>query len=494
MNKEILFDAEALSNVKGVNDIEVVIEAIKGALVKVTKNKLGDIDVEVVISRDHGAYEIYQKLKVVADEDFTDSQTEIAFSKARKHSSTVHVGGILKIILDDLDFNRSEVQSAKRHILEEIKKSIRKKSVEYYTEEIGNIVTGKVSRVTKNDVYVNFPNNATAVVNKFEDIIPKELCRVGERFRAYLTDINENAKNGGMLKVSRTCPEMLTSLFRLEIPEVADGVIKIMSVARDAGFRSKVAVKSNNKLIDPTGACIGMRGTRVQAITNELNNEKIDIVLWDKDEVQFIINTLATASISYILVNREKKNMIIAIKEDQLPQIIGRNGQNIRLASSLTSWELRVIGEKELESMLDNDFAQYKELLSNEFNVAQELIQIFIENNISSLEEIVFIDKTNIIEKYKLDKNIILELEDKVRDYLLEQKIKFRSIIKSNSDLIDMEEMTEDLALKFAEIGIFTQEALAEQSVIDLQDVEGLSERLAAKLIMLARRPWFADK
>jgi N utilization substance protein A len=378
-------------------------------------------------------------------------------------------------------------------IIHKVREAERSKIVEAYKSRVGELITGIVKRIEKGSVYLDLGGHVEAFIAR-EDLIPREAIRIGDRIRGYLKDVRSEVR-GPQLFVSRTAPELLIALFRLEVPEVGEGLISVIGAARDPGSRAKLAVKSNDPRLDPVGACVGMRGSRVQSVTNELAGERVDIILWNPSEAQFVINAMSPAEIESIVVDEDKHIMDLAVNSDNLSQAIGRGGQNVRLASQLTGWELNVIDSSKAEENAEAEVGKIKQLFIDQLDVDEDIALVLAEEGFISVEEIAYVPVSEMLEIDGFDEDLVNELRSRAKDALLISAIAMEEKIDSAEpaqDLLEMEGMDDDLAYELASQGIITMDNLAEQSVDDLLGFKGMNEERAAKLIMKAREPWFA--
>lgn len=494
-NKEILLVVEAVSNEKDVKP-EVIFGALEAALATATKKKRGvDIDVRVDIDRETGEYDTYRRWTVVGDEEVEDPLTETTLSAAQVEEPEIELGDYVEEQIDSIEFGRIAAQTAKQVIVQKVREAERAKTVEAFRDRVGELVTGVVKKVTRDFIFLDLGNNAEAVIQR-DEMMPRETVRAGDRVRGLLFNINDENR-GPQLFVSRTRPEMLEELFRIEVPEIGEQVIEIKGAARDPGSRAKVAVKTNDKRIDPVGACVGMRGARVQAVTGELNGERIDIVLYDDNPAQFVINAMAPAEVASIVVDEDSRSMDIAVDEDQLAQAIGRNGQNIRLASELTGWELNVMTEEEFAKKNQSEEESIIKLFTDELGVDEDLAGILAQEGFTTLEEVAYVPHSEMLEIEGFDEDLIDALKSRAKDILLTKAIATEEKLEKSEpaeDLLNMDGMDRHLAYVLASRGVITMEDLAEQSVDDLTDIEELNDERAAQLIMTARAPWFEDQ
>ncbi len=497
MNKEILLVVDAVSNEKGV-DKDIIYEAIEAALATATKKRHGgDIDARVAINRETGDYDTFRRWTIVEDEEYLEEEapSKIKLGDARAEHPDIEAGDVIEEPMPSEAFGRIAAQTAKQVIMQKVREAERAQVVEAFQDRVGELVTGVVKRVERGNVTLDLGNNAEAVVSR-EKMIPREAVRPGDRLRGYLEDVRSEVR-GPQLFVSRVAPEFLIELFKLEVPEVGEGLIDIMGAARDPGLRAKIAVRSNDPRIDPVGACVGMRGSRVQAVSNELSGERVDIILWNENPAQFVINAMSPAEVKSIVVDEDSRSMDIAVSDEQLSQAIGRGGQNVRLASELTGWELNVMTEADAEQKSEVEAGELQKMFMEQLDVDEEVAAILVQEGFSSLEEIAYVPKQEMLDIEEFDEEIVDELRNRGRDVLLTRAIASEEVLSSSKpaeDLLTMEGMDEKLAYELASRGIVTMEDLAEQAVDDLADIEGLDDERAAQLIMTARAPWFADE
>ena len=496
MNKEILLVVDAVSNEKGV-DKNVIFEALEAALASATRKKHGgDIDARVAIDRETGEYDTFRRWVVQPDDAVLESpDREIRLMDAVDVKPDIQVGEYIEEPMASVPFGRIGAQTAKQVIVQKVREAERAQVVEAYQDRVGELVTGLVKRVERGNVYIDLGNNAEAFIPR-EDMIPREAVRTGDRIRGYLKEVRAEAR-GPQLFVSRTTPAFLIELFKLEVPEVGQGLIEIKGAARDPGSRAKVAVKSNESRIDPVGACVGMRGSRVQAVSNELSGERVDIVPWDDNPAQFVINAMSPAEVQSITMDEEAKSMDIAVAEDNLSKAIGRGGQNVRLASQLSGWELNVMSEAQATQKTEAEAQTLQKLFMEQLDVDADVAAILVQEGFSSIEEIAYVPTAELLSIEEFDEATVEELRGRARDVLLTQAIASEEQVSDAEpaeDLLNMAGMDKALAYHLASRGIVTMEDLAEQSVEEIKDIEGLDETKAAALIMTARAPWFAGE
>lgn len=486
----------AVSNEKGVSE-EVVFQAVEAALVSATKKKYGaDINVRVDIDRKSGLYDTYRIWTVVPDPAVNETlefpETQIPLSEAKKQNSNISVGEEIQEPMESVEFGRIAAQTAKQVIMKKVREAEFENIAEEYRKKIGQLVTGVVKKTSREVIILDLGGNAEAFVKR-EDMLPREAVRPGDRLRAYLISVISEAK-GPQLVLSRTCNEMLIELFKIEVPEVGEGIIEIKAVARDPGVRAKIAVKTNDGRIDPVGACVGIRGARVQAVSNELGGERVDIILWDDNPAQLVMNAMAPAEVLSIVVDEDAHTMDVAVAEEHLSQAIGRNGQNVRLASQLTGWELNVITDKEAK---DRNTAEHEKLLSvfkDNLQVDDEAANALIEEGFTSLEEVAYVPIQELLEIEGFDEEVVTELRSRAKDALLTQALASEEKLNQKEpaeDLLSLEGMDRHLAYTLANRGIITRDDLAEMAVDDISDIKELDKDKAAALIMAARAHWF---
>ncbi len=495
MNKEILMVVEAVSNEKGVDE-QVIFEALETALATATKKRYdNDVDIRVQIDPETGDYETFRRWEVVEDEEMEFPERQITLSAARLDNPDIQPGDFIEEQVESIEFGRIAAQTAKQVIVQKVREAERAQVVEAYKDRVGELVMGVVKRVERGNVYLDLGANADAIIPR-DELIPRESIRPGDRIRGYLKEINTEMR-GPQLIVSRTDPRFLIELFKIEVPEVGEGLIDILAAARDPGLRAKIAVRSNEPRIDPVGACVGMRGSRVQAVSNELAGERVDIVLWDEDPAQFVINAMSPAEVESIVMDEETRTMDIAVAEEQLSQAIGRGGQNVRLASELTGWNLNVMSTEELEEKTEAEAEKIVKTFMDELDVDEEVAAILVQEGFTSIDEIAYVPAEEMLQIEEFDEDIVAELQGRAKDLLLTRAISSEeslTAVEPAEDLKNMEGMDMELAYKLASHGVVSMEDLAEQSVDELLAIdEGLDEEKAAQLIMKAREPWFAE-
>ena len=492
MNKEILLVAEAVSNEKEVPK-EVIFEAIEVALATATKKRYEEeADIRVVIDRTTGDYETFRRWLVVSNDAVPALGTELTMEEAEEIDTALQPDDIHEEQVESVKFGRIAAQTAKQVIVQKVREAERDLVVTEYQGKVGDLVSGTVKKVTRENVLVDLGGNAEAVLTR-DQMIPRETFRTGDRMRALLLDVRHEVR-GPQLFLSRTAPDMLIELFKIEVPEIAEEVIEIRAAARDPGSRAKIVVSTNDGRIDPVGACVGMRGSRVQVVSNELANERIDIILWDDNPAQLVINAMAPAEVASIIMDEDSNTMDVAVEEDNLAQAIGRNGQNVRLSAELTGWSINVMSIEEAEEKQQQESSGYIESFMGTLDVDQDVAELLVLEGFTSLEEIAYVPMDELLEIEGFDEDVAKELRDRARDALLTQAIASEEGLSSanlEADLLNMEGMDDELALALAGKEILSMEDLAEQSIDDLMDIDGMDEERAGKLIMTARAPWF---
>jgi len=497
VNKEILMVVDAVSNEKGV-DKEVIFGALEAALASATRKKHGEEwDVRVAIDRKSGDYDTFRRWKVFADDskELEVPERELRMDDAREIDANVEIGGTVEQPMESVAFGRIAAQQAKQVIVQKVREAERQRVVDEFRGRVGTLVSGVVKRVDRNGLYVDLGGNAEGFVQR-TDMIPREQAKPQDRIKAFLKEVKEvnEQVRGPLLFLTRTAPEFLIELFKLEVPEVGQGLIQILGAARDPGVRAKIAVRSNDPRIDPVGACVGMRGSRVQAVSNEIAGERVDIIPFDDNPAQFVINAMSPAEVMSIVVDEDSHSMDIAVAEEKLSQAIGRGGQNIRLASQLTGWDLNVMTESDAEAKSETEAKELVQNFMKQLDVDEDVATILAQEGFSTIEEIAYVPQAEIAAIEEFDEDIVKELRNRARDVLLTQAIASEESLDQSmpaEDLLLLEGMKPDLALALARRGVRTREDLAEQSVDDLADIAGLAAEEAGKLIMTARAHWF---
>ena len=496
MSKEILLVVDAISNEKGVPR-EVIFEAVESALASASRKRFDgqEVSTRVKIDRATGDYDTFRRWTVVEDEAFENPDSEIPLSEAERRDPPLALGDVVEEQVESVAFGRIAAQTAKQVIVQKVREAERAEVVRLYADREGELVAGIVKKTTRDGLIIDLGENAEAFLPRSE-MIPGERYRMNERVRALLTKVDPEAR-GAQLILSRTCPELIIELFSIEVPEIAEQLIEIKGAARDPGSRAKIAVKTNDRRIDPVGACVGMRGSRVQAVSTELQNERVDIVLWDDNPAQLVINAMAPADVASILVDEDSHAMDVAVAEDNLAQAIGRSGQNVRLASELTGWRLNVMTEADAEAKRDQEVDSLVEHFIQHLDIDDDVARLLVEEGFTSLEEVAYVPAEEMLEIEEFDEDLVEELRARAKDELLNLAIASEEELdgaEPADDLLEMDGMERHLAYILASRGIKTMEDLAEQSVDDLTDIEELDEERAAALIMTARAPWFESE
>ena len=498
MNKEILTVVDAVSNEKGVEK-EIIFDALEAALAAATRKRHGEEwDVRVAINRKTGDYETFRRWKVFADDsnELVNPEAELRLEDALDVSADAEPGGMVEEPMESVAFGRIAAQQAKQVMVQKVREAERAQVVDQYEGRVGQLISGVVKRVDRNGTFVDLGGNAEGFISR-SDMIPREALKPQDRVKSFLKEVRSEPR-GPQLFLSRTCPEFLIELFKLEVPEVGMGTIDILAAARDPGMRAKIAVRSHEPRIDPVGACVGMRGSRVQAVSNEIAGERVDIIPFDENPAQFVINAMSPAEVLSIVVDEDAHSMDIAVSEDKLSQAIGRGGQNIRLASQLTGWDLNVMTESDAEAKSESESSKLVQMFMKQLDVDQDVAGILVQEGFSTVEELAYVPVSELASIAEFDEEMVKELRNRARDVLLTQAIASEEGLEQQmpaDDLLALTGMNPDLALGLAQRGIRTREQLAEQSIDDLEGIDGLDEQRAGALIMKAREIWFeADK
>ncbi len=493
MSKEILYVVDAVSNEKNL-DAEDIFEAVEIAIATATRKRYGaEQDFRVDIDRETGDYETFRRWAIMDDEDpeFESTERHILKSYADDRKLGLEVGEYLEEPVESIEFGRITAQIAKQVIMQKVRQAERQKVADAFRDSVGKLVLGTVKRVDRRGIVIDLGENSEAIIPR-ELMIPREMARMGDRMRGILQEIDEEGRGGPKLIVSRIDDDFLIELVKLEVPEIGQELIDIMGAARDPGSRSKIAVRANVPNLDPVGACVGMRGSRIQTVTNEMNNERVDIIPWDDDVARFVINAMQPAEVLSIVIDEDKKSMDIGVDEEMLAQAIGKGGQNVRLASKLTGWTLNVMSEEEAENKSRSEQGILVSLFAEKLDVDEEVASILVEEGFSSLDEVAYVPAEEFMKIEEFDENIIEELRSRARNALLALAITGEGG-KPAQDLLEMDGMSNALAQLLASKGICTMEDLAEQATDELLEFDGIDEEQAAKLIMTARAPWFVE-
>lgn len=489
MSREVLLLVDALAREKNV-DKEIVFGALESALASATKKRfVEESDVRVSIDRNTGEYLSFRCWQVMDDETFETPDLHIKLSEARKRNPNIQLEEFIEEPLESIDFGRIGAQAAKQVIFQKIRDAEREQILNDFMERKEHLVSGTVKRIERGNAIVEF-GKIEALLPR-DQMIPKENMRVGDRVRAYLLRVDRSIR-GPQITLSRITPEFLIKLFELEVPEVEEGLLEIISAARDPGVRAKISVRSHDKRIDPIGTCVGMRGSRVQAVTNELAGERVDIVLWSEDPATSVINALAPADVTSIMVDEDNHSMDVVVEEENLAQAIGRNGQNVRLASELTGWELNIMTMEESSQKNEQEFSKVRDLFMGKLDVDAEVADILVQEGFNTLEEVAYVPLNEMLEIESLDEATVNELRSRARNALLTAAIVNEELVEHNiEDLVKLDGMDEQTARVLASKGIGTQEQLADLAVDELVEQVGIDEERANRLIMAARAPWF---
>lgn len=494
MSKELLNVVEAVAHEKGVAR-QVIVEAMEAALASAAKKRYPEEEVSMRVRIDphSGEYETFRRWEIVADDVVMESPAhQLRLMDALDVRSDAQVGEYIEEQVENAEFGRIAAQAAKQVIVQRVREAERAQVVDAYVDRVGELLTGVVKRVERGNVYIDLGGNAEAYIAK-DKAIPRDVMRAGDRVRGYLTEVRSEPR-GPQLFFSRTAPEFMIELFRLEVPEVGQGLVEIKAAARDPGDRAKIAVLAHDNRTDPIGACIGMRGSRVQAVSNELNGERIDIVLWSDNPAQFVINAMAPAEVQSIIVDEERHSMDIAVAEDKLAQAIGRGGQNIRLASKLTGWQLNVMTQEQVTAKSEAEQAIARQVFIEKLEVDEEIAGILVVEGFSTIEEIAYVPSAELLAIEGFDQDVVEELRARARDALLNEALIVEEELDDHQpaeDLLALEGMDENLAAELARRGILTRDDLADMAVDEIDDIEGLETERAGALIMEARKHWF---
>src|SRR5574340_734770 len=491
MSREVLLVVDAMAREKSV-DKEVIFDALELALASATKKQFhDDVDVRVAIDHQTGGHEAFRRWQVVADGEVEFPARQIALSEAEKQRAGIQLGDYLEEPLPPIEFGRIGAQAAKQVILQKIREAEREQILSDFMERKEFLVTGMIKRMERGNAIIE-SGRIEALLPR-DQMIPKENLRVGDRVRAYLSRV-ERSSRGPQLVLSRIAPEFLVKLFELEVPEIEEGLLEIRAAARDPGMRAKIAVFTNDKRIDPIGTCVGMRGSRVQAVTGELGGERVDIILWSADPAQFVIGALSPAEVSSIVVDEDKHSMDVVVEEEQLAMAIGRGGQNVRLASELTGWDLNIMSREAAEQKQSSESGKVLSLFIEKLDMDEEVAQILVDEGFSTLEEVAYVPLNEMLEIEAFDEDLVNELRNRARNALLTAAIVGEEQVEASAgDLLSLEGMDAETARTLASKGVHTTEDLAELAVDELTEMATMDAERAKQLIMAARAPWFAQ-
>ena len=497
MTKEMLLVVETVSHEKGVAK-EVIFDAVEVALATATKKRYEEnAEFRVAIDRESGEYDTFRVWTVtdMEEEEEPNPAAQLSLEEAQAKDPKLQIGDTIEQPVESVEFGRIAAQTAKQVIVQKVREAERAQVVEEYLPRVGELVSGTVKKLGRDNVIVDLGNNAEGLLTR-EHLIPREIFRVGDRLRALLLEVKPDNR-GPQLMLTRTSPKMLMELFRIEVPEIAEDIIVIRGAARDPGSRAKIAVKTNDGRIDPIGACVGMRGSRVQAVSGELAGERIDIVPWDDDPAQLTVNAMTPAEVVAIVLDEETRSMDIAVTEDNLAQAIGRGGQNVRLASDLTGWTINIMTEEEAAAKQEEEALKYMEEFKEALSVDEDVAGVLVEEGFTTLDEIAYVPIEEMMAIDGFDEEIVQELRNRAKDALLTKAIAGEELLGEKSpaeDLLDMDGMERRLAFELASHDVITMEDLAELAVPDLLEiVPEMDEEIAGALIMTARAPWFED-
>jgi len=496
MSKEILTVVEVVSNEKGVEK-DVIFGAIEAALASAAAKKHEeDIDARVQIDRKTGEHETFRRWMVFEDEstelEFPDQELRMIDAVDIDENATP--GEYVEVPIDSVEFGRISAQMAKQVIVQKVREAERDQVTDEYKDREGELLSGLVKRVDRNGAYIDLGGNAEGFIPR-ENLIPREAIRMHDRVKALLAEVKDEPR-GPQLILTRTSPQFLIELFKIEVPEVGQGLIEILGAARDPGLRAKISVKSNEPRIDPVGACVGIRGSRVQSVSNELAGERVDIILWNDNPAQYVINAMSPAEVISIVVDEDAHSMDVAVDEEKLSQAIGRGGQNIRLASELTEWELNVMTEVDADMKSEQETRGLIELFTGQLDVDEEVALILVQEGFASVEEVAYVPASELMQIEEFDEDIVDELRNRARDVLLTQAIVAEEIIENAEpaeDLLELKGVTKTLASKLASKGVINREDLAELASDDLIEIEDMEKEKADALIMEARSHWFDE-
>jgi len=491
MSKEILLVVDAVAHEKGV-ETDTIFDAMEAALASAAKKRYHqeDVAIRIVIDRATGEYESFRRWEVVADDVIMESpDRQLRLMDAVDERADVEVGEFIEEPIENAEFGRISAQAAKQVIVQRVREAERAKVVEQFSDRIGELVTGIVKRVERGNIHVDLGGSAEAFVPR-EKAIQRENVRAGDRLRGYLAEVRAETR-GPQLFISRTAPEFMVELFKLEVPEVGQGLVEIMACARDPGDRAKIAVRAKDSRTDPIGACIGMRGSRVQAVTNELNGERVDIIQWNENPAQFVINAMAPAAVESIIVDEERHSMDLAVAETELSKAIGRGGQNVKLASRLTGWQLNVMTQADVQAKSEAEQDAARILFMEKLEVDAEIAAILVQEGFYSVEEIAYVPPSELLAVEEFDEDIVEELRGRARDSLLTQMIADEEAIERDP-LMALDGMTAEIAARLNEREVRTLDDLGDLAVDEIADIPGLDAELAGRLIMAARAPLLA--
>ncbi|GLR27750.1 transcription termination factor NusA [Limnobacter litoralis] len=488
MSRELLLLVDALAREKNVEK-GIVFGALESALASATKKRYDeDVDVRVVIDRSTGDYESFRRWEVVSEEDFYDPAYQMVVEQAVKYMDNPQIGDFIEEELEPIEFGRIGAQAAKQVILQRVRDAEREQILTDFLNRGDNIVIGQVKRMERGDAIVESGRIEARLPR--DQMIPRESLRPGDRVRAFLWKVDRNAR-GQQVILSRTSPEFIKALFAMEVPEIEQGHLEIKAAARDPGMRAKIAVLAHDRRIDPIGTCVGVRGSRVQAVTQELGGERVDIVLWSEDPAQFVIGALSPANVQSIVVDEDQHLMEVVVDESELALAIGRSGQNVRLASDLTGWQISIMTPEESAKRTEEEIGKIRSVFTDKLGIDDDVANVLIEEGFTSLEEVAYVPLNEMLEIEAFDEDTVEELRTRARNALLTQAIVREEMVEGASDLLSIEGVTPDMVAKLGEAGIADRDSLAELAVDELTEITGIEESLARDVIMKARAHWF---
>ena len=488
MSRELLLLVDALAREKNV-DKDIVFGALELALASATKKRFDEeVDVRVSIDRNSGDYESFRRWEVVSEEDFYDPAYQVVLDRAQAQNPDPQLGDFIEEELEPIEFGRIGAQAAKQVILQRVRDAEREQILTDFLNRGDNIVIGQVKRMERGDAIVESGRIEARLPR--DQMIPRESLRPGDRVRAFLWKVDRNAR-GQQVILSRTTPEFIKALFAMEVPEIEQGNLEIKGAARDPGMRAKIAVLAHDRRIDPIGTCVGVRGSRVQAVTQELGGERVDIVLWSDDPAQFVIGALSPATVQSIVVDEDQHTMEVVVDESELAQAIGRSGQNVRLASELTGWQINIMTPEESAKRNDEEVGKLRDLFTSKLDVDEDVANILIEEGFTGLEEVAYVPLAEMLDIEAFDEETVEELRTRARNALLTEAIAREEMVEGATDLMSLEGMDADLVAKLGENGIADRDSLAELAVDELTEMTGVSDERAREIIMKARAHWF---
>lgn len=488
MSRELLLLVDALAREKNV-DKDIVFGALEMALASATKKRFDEeVDVRVDIDRDTGSYDTFRRWEVVSEEDFYDPAYQMLVERAAERIDDPKIGDFVEEELEPVEFGRIGAQAAKQVILQRVRDAEREQILNDFLDRGDKIVIGQVKRMERGDAIVESGRIEARLPR--DQMIPRESMRPGDRVRAFLWKVDRNAR-GQQVILSRTSPEFIKALFAMEVPEIEQGYLEIKAASRDPGMRAKIAVLAHDRRIDPIGTCVGVRGSRVQAVTQELGGERVDIVLWSEDPAQFVIGALSPATVQSLVVDEEQHTMEVVVDEAELAQAIGRSGQNVRLATDLTGWQINIMTPEESAKRSEEEVGKLRTLFTEKLDIDGEVAEVLISEGFTSLEEVAYVPLDEMLEIEAFDQDTIEELRTRARNALLTEAIAREEKVEGATDLLSIEGVDNALIGKLTDAGITDRDGLAELAVDELVEMSGISEERARDIIMKARAHWF---